>query len=975
MDQSRAGCSWMVWSVVSWMAMALAGVSGCGGEGSGSEVTGLRIGQRIDLRSAPTVTGSRFRKTGTQLAAAGRGHRFAINGGVVRIQGATAPGDFRQQIQRLLVDRRRAAGPLADPATLSLATTRAALAPLTPAAFEIETLSISRAGYECIDGAAGFALGADGSAQREFSSCDERWTNGTWEGEVGFHFPRRPTGSGDLTVSARAGIAGVDGDLIVETDAAGLHFAAPEGGGARFHFGHATWVDAAGHRTAVAARWNGHTIQMTVPASVVDGGPYPAVLDPVVGPDLGTDRPVLIPADAGIMPDVATDGSGFLVAFEDFDRVRAVRADAGGNVLDFEWIDFGQDGTQQFSPKAAFGGGRYLMTWWQVDASGVFSIQGRLANPDGSLVGEASFPIASGEGVDQGVAWNGERFVATWDGFSPTAGGVQIALIEASGEVVAGSERQVSSTRSAFKPHIAAGADDLVVAWLDESTTPTTRIRAARIARDGTVLDPGGVRIDASEMATDNVALASDGHRFLLAWHRSGEPGLPGTTAGAILGDDGAVAVTEFPISRSVGDAARPAVAFDGTKYLVAWQGDGDPALVFGAAVSTDGAVLGAADVQLASVPIRFTPDQTALTWNGSRFLVAYVGLRSQSSSFGTSGIDGSLIAPDLTIATDALFFSGQENPQFSSRTVWDGASYLVSWIDERDGFATSTARAVRVSSAGQVLDPDGIAASSPSLAFNHDLASNGGRRSLLTWTTPTGAALVRSIAGDGSLGPTRTLAPAGFSLAAPLAANGAGYLQVFERTNRDGAHLDLFGAFVGANGNLGSLFPVRRLVDFAGVSVIATAGTDYLVQFSQGAGALVSVSNAGRVAALGASPAGGAALASATSGRNALVAWAGADGAVVARLFARGAFRGPTLAVSSTSDGFVPNADFDNARPMLRSVGVDGAMGAPSLAIDEPCESPAMTSDGQAQLLLTCFHFVDPLGVFRVSTRLIGTP
>ncbi len=72
---------------------------------------------------------------------------------------------------------------------------------------------------------------------------------------------------------------------------------------------------------------------------------------------------------------------------------------------------------------------------------------------------------------------------------------------------------------------------------------------------------------------------------------------------------------------------------------------------MFGTAVSTSGAVLGAADTQLASVPVQPEFDRTALAWNGTHFLVAYLGTRQVPNGAPISGISGSLIAPDLSIA------------------------------------------------------------------------------------------------------------------------------------------------------------------------------------------------------------------------------------------------------------------------------------------------------------------------------------
>jgi hypothetical protein len=588
--------------------------------------------------------------------------------------------------------------------------------------------------------------------------------------------------------------------------------------------------------------------------------------------------------------------------------------------------------------------------------------------------------------VDAAVAWNGQNFVVGWGGFGD-APGVRIALVGADGVVVTASERQVSPTDNAFEQRIAAGVTTTVVAWEQQPPDDFSHltIGATRLSQDGTVLDPSGIQVDPSDTFQQQPVVASDGHRFLVAWQQSGESS---TIQGALIDEDGSTTPT-FAISRSPSDVARPAVASDGNRYLVAWQAQSDiDALIVGAAVSATGIVLGSSDTQLASVPSRMGADPTGLTWNGSHFLLAYDGIRTQADGFSVYGIDGSLVAPDLTVSSDALAFSQLPNHQYSPRTAWDGVDYVVTWTDTREGpsFEQSTARAVRISSAGSVRDPDGIPVT-PSGAYDHAMASNGARRSLVAWPTTTGGGLVRSLAANGTLGPIRALAPGVLASTPMLASDGAGFLATFARTNANGSRTDLFGSFVAPNGNPGALFPIRRGIESAGG--LATVSGDYLVVFSQeGVSRMATVSAAGSVSApMPAPETPFSTLLAASSDRNALVTWVTGSGEVQARRFARGALRGPTLSITPSSDGYPPTiafdgarywivwaTDFENERPMIRSIEVDGTLGAASQLVDEPCEAPQLASNGAQQLLLTCFRFSDHYRVSRITTRLIDT-
>jgi hypothetical protein len=256
----------------------------------------------------------------------------------------------------------------------------------------------------------------------------------------------------------------------------------------------------------------------------------------------------------------------------------------------------------------------------------------------------------------------------------------------------------------------------------------------------------------------------------------------------------------------------------------------------------------------------------------------------------------------------------------------------------------------------------------------------------VVTWITPAGRGLVRAVGASGALGPVRALGPAGFSVASPVVSNGNDYFVLLQRMNADGQHIDLFGTRLNANGNPGPLFVVQRLVDFSSLNVFV-AGTDYVVTFAKSGDKLLTISNSGRISPAVASPIPSTLMTAATNGRNALVSWVGSSGELLASVFARGAFRGPTLTIAPSTDGFPAAVGFDGRRywlvwaadrdtefPLIRSVDVNGTLGDTSSLFNDGCEDPSLASNGRAQLLLTCFYFRDAFQVIRISTRLIDT-
>ena len=209
---------------------------------------------------------------------------------------------------------------------------------------------------------------------------------------------------------------------------------------------------------------------------------------------------MLVPSDFGHNPELATDGAGFLSVQEVNTRIRAVRIDDAGHVLDADWLDLGtDDGSMQLYPAAAFGGGHYLVTWSNLltDAGGTShdSIQGRFVKADGTIEGSASFTLSSGNAIYSSVAWDGAHFVLAY--MASTASGannIHTVLLGPDGTRVESSDHAVTTSGSAVNPHLDAGDANTLVVWEEytraaDGSDSSPRIRGARIGRDGTVLD------------------------------------------------------------------------------------------------------------------------------------------------------------------------------------------------------------------------------------------------------------------------------------------------------------------------------------------------------------------------------------------------------------------------------------------------------------------------------------------------------
>jgi hypothetical protein len=119
---------------------------------------------------------------------------------------------------------------------------------------------------------------------------------------------------------------------------------------------------------------------------------------------------------------------------------------------------------------------------------------------------------------------------------------------------------------------VAFDGTNYLVVWQD-TRLGASDIYATRVSPSGTVLDPGGFPISVAPDFQGSPAVAFDGANYFVFWEdqRAGSPnwdiyGARVTPAGTVLEPGG------IPISTYQQAQLTPAVAFDGTNYMVVWS-------------------------------------------------------------------------------------------------------------------------------------------------------------------------------------------------------------------------------------------------------------------------------------------------------------------------------------------------------------------------------------------------------------------
>ena len=407
-------------------------------------------------------------------------------------------------------------------------------------------------------------------------------------------------------------------------------------------------------------------------------------------------------------------------------------------------------------------------------------------------------------------------------------------------------------------PALAFDGTNYLVTWTD-LRTGNNNIFGARVSTAGSVLDgptaTGGIAISTAAGAQQLPALAFDGTNYLVVWrdNRSGSFDIFGarvSTGGSVL--DGPPATGGIAISTAVNTQQLPAVAFDGTNYLVAW-GDDRSATddVFGARVSTGGSVLDGPPATGGIILSTGPSEQRvpAVAFDGTNYFVVWSDFRSGAVDpdlevfavpdlFGArvsptgSILDprGIVIATGITSAMDTI-----HGPLDRARLGFDGTNYLVVWTTYNGGTAGA-----RVTTAGEVLDPVPIQIGDG--GFFPDVAFNG-TNYLVVWLQTDSPFFIRgarvSTAGD-VLDPFEIdIGVGGINIFGPgptVASDGSNFLVVWNR-RISSSNYDIFGARVTGGGSLldgppddtGGI-PISTAPNSQNSPKVAFDGTRYLV-------------------------------------------------------------------------------------------------------------------------------------------------
>ena len=195
-----------------------------------------------------------------------------------------------------------------------------------------------------------------------------------------------------------------------------------------------------------------------------------------------------------------------------------------------------------------------------------------------------------------------------------------------------------------------------------------------------------------------------------------------------------------------------------------------------------------------------------------------------------------------------------------------------------------------------------------------------------------------------------------------------------------------MYGHLLGLDGNSGAEFRIDASTLNTGPFVLP-APSGYLVAYARSGTHLVPVSDTGALGQVLDLTSTAAVVAGASSKASSLVAWSdqsGSPGPLQARVVKSGAFSGKAFELTPDSLGYAPAIAWDGTSYWAawessthaldgRTIADDGTLGSVFSLVPAEVYAPALSSDGNGQLLLSYAKLAGGGRSYRIASRLLG--
>ncbi|MBK7862705.1 MAG: tandem-95 repeat protein [Archangiaceae bacterium] len=651
---------------------------------------------------------------------------------------------------------------------------------------------------------------------------------------------------------------------------------------------------------------------------------------------------IAISTASAAAPAVASNGTDFMVVFTQDNgqnaRVNAARVTAAGVALDTVGATIADPGpdTSAELPAIAWSGTSYLVVWGQYDVASTTAttVEGVRIDQNHTPLG-APFNIGlAGGGVAQtpDVDWDGSNYLVVWRQ-TGTLAGLYARRVSAAG-VPAASSFAVSSTGNPLVPSVAWNGATHLVVW-QNGATGTGDIYGARVPATGsTVTDPSGFVISNATGAQDAPDVTAAGSTFYVAWHDT-RGGGAADIYGAQVSGTTVTPAAGTAISAAASNQLWVALGSDGSNVMSVWSdyrnaGTSD---LYGTLINAAGAVQTPAGTRLSTAGnTELTP---AVAFDGTNYLVVWEDQRGAASD-----VYGVRVSPaGVPLDATAIAISTAANNQKAPAVAWAGSNYLVVWQDDRTALGVFDVYAARVSAAGAVLDATGVPVSAAANNQQAPAVAYDGTNALVVWEDDRTTAGTFHIFGARVSGAGAVLDAAGVAISQGARAerrpaigwNGATYFVAYENMNLS-SQWDITGRIVSSSvvAAAARTYAAASALNFRYHPALGASGATFLLAWEALSGSDIDVvgmrvdgaGNGVLTIQLGTGPQAQSYPAVAGDGTNFQVVWQDAtNGATNRDLYGR-RVSAATGALLDASPFVVSNGSTDELAPALASSG-----------------------------------------------------
>uniref|UniRef100_A0A7C4TBZ1 T9SS type A sorting domain-containing protein n=1 Tax=candidate division WOR-3 bacterium TaxID=2052148 RepID=A0A7C4TBZ1_UNCW3 len=351
----------------------------------------------------------------------------------------------------------------------------------------------------------------------------------------------------------------------------------------------------------------------------------------------------------------------------------------------------------------AYGNGEYFIAWERLGSANYPPppvLMGTMVDTTGAnIIPDGFFVILKPHAQSSpALSFNGSEYLCMWQEQENNDYNIRGIRVNQVGQIIAPVIRVAGSSSLDINPAITSNGMDYLCTWTQHYpwlTSELDTLMATRIDQSGAIIDTPRIRIvgglSSYYYKPTQSAIAFDGNNYFIVWDSTQySNSFFGNIWGTFISPAGSILQSVLIVglgSRQIS----PALAFNSTKYLVAWRdnryGWVNQYEVYGALVSPDGIILKDSIKISPFIPANdYLDPRPAVATDGDNYFVVcayreYSGGQDNYNIYGTR-VDstGNILDPSgIPICT-------AQGTQGNPAVVFDGINYMVVWQDNRNG-------------------------------------------------------------------------------------------------------------------------------------------------------------------------------------------------------------------------------------------------------------------------------------------------